>query len=104
MEVGGIAGGVGYGVRRWQVHNNPHRIHSARELMRRVEEPGPYHNFPESFNKEIFKGARRVVSERYVLYTQQGSINGVNGTFEIGVRPSPSGRIEVIVHRFFRPD
>lgn len=82
----------------------PHRIYSARELIRRAEEPGPFHNFPESFNTEIFRGNRQVISENYILYTQRGSINGVEGTFEIGVRPSASGRIEVIVHRFFRPD
>jgi hypothetical protein len=82
----------------------PHRIYSARELIRRAEEPGPYHNFPESFNAVIFGGNRQVISENYILYTKRGSINGVEGTYEIGVRPSASGRIEVIVHRFFRPD
>jgi RHS repeat-associated protein len=82
----------------------PNRIYSARELVRRAAEPGPYHNFPESFNARIFHGNRQVISDNYVLYTQRGSINGVSGTFEIGVRPSPSGRTEVILHRFFRPD
>ncbi|MBB5020682.1 hypothetical protein HNQ59_004007 [Chitinivorax tropicus] len=111
----------------------PNRIYSARELMRRVEEPGPFHNFPESINKDIFAGQRTVVSDRYVLYTKDGTItlpgepiygkaqvrigDGqrvreiigttpsriVEGTFEIGVRPSVSGRTEVITHRFFRP-
>jgi hypothetical protein len=82
----------------------PHRIYSARELIRRAEEPGPYHNFPESFNAVIFRGNRQVISENYMLYTKRGSINGVEGTYEIGVCPSASGRIEVIVHCFFRPD
>jgi len=82
----------------------PHRIYSARELIRRAEEAGPYHNFPESFNVVIFQGNRQVISENYILYMQHGSINGVEGTYELGVRPSASGRIEVIVHRFFRPD
>jgi len=31
------------------------RIYSARELIRRGAEPGPYHNFPEVFNKSIFE-------------------------------------------------
>ena len=104
----------------------PNRIYSARELIRRAEEPGPYHNFPESFNEWIFKGNRTVVNDKYVVYTQRGSITApareevvqlsggsvvirhqakvVEGTFEIGVRPSASGRTEVITHRFFRPD
>ena len=86
------------------VPRKPNRIYSARELMRRAQEPGPFHNFPECFNQEIFKGNRQVVSKDYILYTERGSINGRTGTFEIGVRPSASGRTEVIVHRFFRPD
>jgi hypothetical protein len=82
----------------------PNRIYSARELIRRAEEPGPYHNFPESFNQVIFNGNRQVVSPNYILYTQRGYVNGRPGTFEIGVRPSATGSTEVIVHRFFRPD
>lgn len=88
----------------------PNRIYSARELKRRAEEPrfnntpNPNHNFPESFNAEIFKGNKTIVKETYHLYTKPGSLNGRSGVFEIGVRPSPSGRTEVITHRFFRPD
>ncbi len=88
----------------------PNRIYSSRELQRRAENPrangspNPNHNFPESFNDEIFKGTRTVVSDDYVLYTKRGVLNGKEGTYEIGVRPSASGRNEVITHRFFRPD
>jgi hypothetical protein len=82
----------------------PTRIYSAKELIRRAEESGPFHNFPEFFNAEIFRGTRQIITDSYILYTQRGSINGVKGTFEIGVRSSASGRTEVIVHRFFRPD
>ena len=83
---------------------SPNRIYSARELIRRAEEPGPNHNFPESFNEEIFNGTRTVKSPNYTEYTQRGAMNGKEGTYEIGVRPSVSGRTEVITHRFFRPD
>lgn len=86
------------------LRREPHRIYSARELIRRAEEPGPMHNFPESFNPIIFNGTRRVVSPDYILYTHRGAVNGREGTFEIGVRPSASGNVEVITHRFFRPD
>lgn len=88
----------------------PNRIYSARELIRRAENPrvnntpNPNHNFPESFNTEIFKGNKTVVSDNYHLYTKPGALNGRSGVFEIGVRPSVSGRTEVITHRFFRPD
>jgi hypothetical protein len=111
----------------------PNRIYSARELLRRVEEPGPFHNFPESFNGDIFAGNRTVISDNYVLYTKEGTITLpgepiygrtqvqigegqrvreivgytepriVDGTFEIGVNPSATGRTEIITHRFFRP-
>ena len=88
----------------------PNRIYSSRELQRRAENPrangtpNPNHNFPESFNDEIFQGTRLVVSDNYVLYTKRGFLNGKSGTYEIGVIPSTSSRNEVITHRFFNPD
>jgi hypothetical protein len=45
-----------------------------------------------------------VISPDNTLYTKPGTLNGVSGTYEIGVRPSPSGRTEVITHRFFQAD
>ncbi len=121
-----------YGIRQADSVTGPNRIYSARELLRRVEEPGPFHNFPEAFNSEIFSDKRTVVSDRYVLYTKEGGIvlpgapiygsskvrigtdrpvreiigfsdpRFIIGTYEIGVRPSLTGRTEVITHRFFR--
>lgn len=90
------------------------RIYSARELVRRAAEPGPFHNFPESFNQAIFSGSKTVtpnffnvakpgLSNTNTLYQMPGAINGTKGIFEIGVRPSLSGNTEVIMHRFFRP-
>ena len=92
------------------VAKEPNRIYSAGELKRRAENPrnnnsaNPNHNFPESFNAEIFKGNKTIVSDKYHLYTKPGTLNGHSGTYEIGVRPSASGRTEVITHRFFNPD
>ena len=94
----------------------PNRIYSARELIRRAAELGPFQNFPESFNRAIFdRGARTVtpnffnkakagLSNDSVMYRLRGTVNGAEGTFEIGARPSLSGQTEVISHRFFRPD
>jgi RHS repeat-associated protein len=93
---------VGDGARA--VGKEPNRIYSARELVRRSEAADSFHNFPESFNKSILSGNRQVIGDDYMLYTQRGTINGVEGTFEIGVRPSASGRTEIITHRFFKPD
>jgi len=36
------------------------KIYSARVLTRMAEEPGPYHNFPGSFDDAIFQGTRTV--------------------------------------------
>jgi hypothetical protein len=83
----------------------PNRIYSSRVLNRSADEPGPYHNFPFSFDEEIFRhGTRTVVKGDYVVYRLRGTLNGQEGTFEIGVRPSDSGRTETITHRFFKPD
>lgn len=107
--VAGIASKVSGKVTK-SVAKEPNRIYSARELKRRAENPrnnnsaNPNHNFPESFNAEIFKGNKTIVSDKYHLYTKPGTLNGRSGTYEIGVRPSASGRTEVITHRFFQPD
>ena len=83
---------------------SPKHIYSARELVRRAAEPGPYHNFPGSYDDLILQyGQRQDISDNYVLYTLPGIVNGDAGTFELGVRPSESGGTEVVVHRFFRP-
>jgi hypothetical protein len=93
----------------------PNRIYSTRELLRRAEEPGPFHNFPESFNKQIFESGNRTVTLDYfnkarqglssdsIQYRLPGTVNGRDGVFEIFARPSTSGNTEVIMHRFFNP-
>ena len=87
------------------VMSEPNRIYSARVLRRSSGDSGPYHNFPETFDNQIFKhGRRHVRSEDYIVYELRGVLNSRPGTYDIGVRPSASGRTEVIVHRFFKPD
>jgi RHS repeat-associated protein len=92
----------------------PTRIYSARVLIR-MADGDTYHNFPESFNQTVFdSGARSnvagyftkpraLLSNDSVNYTLSGSINGVDGEYQIFTRPSVSRRVEVIMHRFFRP-
>ena len=91
-------------------------IYSARVLIRSAEESGPFHNFPESFNQQIFDQGTRTVTPNFwntpraglssdaVMYELPGNANGTAGTFQIGVRPSVSGNTEVITHRFFKPN
>ena len=79
------------------------RIFSARVLERMAE--GPLHSFPQSIGDEVLaRGQRTVKSSSYVEYTMPGVVNGRSGVYEVGVRPSASGRTEVITHWFFRPD
>jgi RHS repeat-associated protein len=90
------------------------RIYSARVLIR-MAVSDTYHNFPESFNQTVFDlGSRSTVTGYFskpvsllsndsVNYALPGSINGVDGEYQIFTRPSVSGRVEVIMHRFFMP-
>ena len=79
-KFGGTLTKLGRGVEVRDVPSNldnstPTRIYSARELLRRVEEPGPFHNFPESFNADIFKnGTRTVINDDYIEYVLPGEI------------------------------
>jgi RHS repeat-associated protein len=73
--------------------------YSERVGARSAEDPGPNHNFPSSFDKEIMQNGQKTVgSDGYTQYNLRGSVNGREGTYEIGVK---NGQIE---HRFFRPD
>jgi hypothetical protein len=70
----------------------------SREKRKRAGHP-PNHNFPSSFDKEIIQtGQKTFGSDGYTQYNLRGSVNGQEGTYEIGVK---GGQIE---HRFFRPD
>jgi RHS repeat-associated protein len=92
------------------------KIYSARVLQRMSDEPGPMHNFPGSFDDEIFQSGSRSVKPDYfnkvrpnldndsIQYRLSGEVRGKSGTFEIFTRPSTSGHTELIIHRFFRPD
>jgi hypothetical protein len=92
----------------------PTRIYSARVLIR-MAVGDTYHNFPESFNQSVFDlGVRSTVAGYFskpvsllsndsVNYTLPGSINGADGEYQIFTRPSVSGKVEVIMHRFFMP-
>tara|TARA_R110002020_G_scaffold466285_2_gene688737 strand:- start:2390 stop:2788 length:399 start_codon:yes stop_codon:yes gene_type:complete len=91
------------------------RIYSARELLRRTAEPGPFHNFPESFNQAIFTQGTKTAAPNFfkvskpglsntgIMYELPGTVNGTDRIFQIGVRPTISGNTELIMHRFFKP-
>lgn len=74
------------------------------------------HNFPGSFDEKIFSEGTRTVTPDYfnkpkanlsndsIQYKLPGVLNGKEGVYEIFTRPSVSGRTELVMHRFFRPN
>lgn len=81
-----------------------------------VVSPGPMHNFQGSFDETVFSQGTRTVKPGYfnkskpnlsndsIQYRLPGVVNGRGGVYEIFTRPSTSGRTEMLIHRFFRPD
>ncbi len=95
--------------------SQPLRFYSARVLNRAAEAKDTYHNFPQSFNEEVFSSGQQTRASNYfnqsragysndsIRYSLSGSINGEPGSYEIFTRPSITGRSELIMHRAFRP-
>jgi RHS repeat-associated protein len=103
----------------------PKRIYSFR-ILKPLDKKDAFHDFPYSFDSRIFEKGKRTVhanrykgrskqglSDHYVVYELRGtrtignSFSGgkkYTGTYQIGTRPTPNGRNELIIHRFFKPD
>jgi len=80
----------------------PRLIYSARELLRSASEPGPFHNFPRTFDSHIIQnGVQTVAKGNYIQFDLAGTANGRNGVYQIGLRVTQKGL--VVVHRFFKP-
>ncbi len=48
-------------------------------------QPDLYHDLPGTFARDILQqGARTIENQGYVQYELPGTINGVNGTFQLG--------------------
>ncbi|ELV7526255.1 hypothetical protein QMU91_002486, partial [Flavobacterium psychrophilum] len=71
--------------------------YAPRVRARGVEDPTS-HNFPYSFDKHILETTAIPKNNGYNIYQLEGSMNGKNGVFEIGVTNK-----NIIDHRFFRP-
>lgn len=55
--------------------STPNRIFSARVLRRSAEESGPYHNFPSSFDDQIFTQGTRTVTRNFWRTDRQALSN-----------------------------
>jgi hypothetical protein len=55
-------------------------------------------------NSNYFTKAKPNLGNDSIQYRLLGELNGRVGVYEIYTRPSVSGRTELIMHRFFRPD
>lgn len=74
------------------------KIYSARVLQRMADEPGPFHNFPGSFDETIFSQGAWTVNPGYfnkakpnlsndsVLYRLPGEVNGLNADEGVAAR------------------
>jgi hypothetical protein len=115
MAVGGTIGvattiGVSYanGINPWTgtkiVNNSSNSTktdnhgykYDQRVRMRALDDPTS-HNFPYSFDEHILSTTPIVKSDGYLIYRLEGTMNGINGYYEIGVHKG------IIDHRFFRP-
>ena len=73
--------------------------YSERVEARSLEESGPNHNFPRSFDRDIIRNGQKSFGKNgYEQYNLRGSINGKEGSYELGIQ---NGQV---IHRFFRPD
>jgi hypothetical protein len=52
----------------------------------------------------FYNKAKPSLSNDSVIYELPGTVNGTDGTFQIGVRPSVSGNTWAIINRFSQPD
>lgn len=71
--------------------------YDERVRMRALEDPKS-HNFPYSFDESILSTTPIVKPDNYMIYRLDGTMNGINGYYEIGVTKGG-----IINHRFFRP-
>jgi hypothetical protein len=63
-------------------------------------DPGPYHNFPTSFDEQIINDGGVTVTNdnpEYTQYELPGSLNGTDGNYEVGLDGDGN-----VVHRCFR--
>jgi hypothetical protein len=71
--------------------------YDERVRMRALDDPTS-HNFPYSFDESILSTTPIVKPDGYMIYQLNGTMNGINGYYEIGVTKGG-----IINHRFFRP-
>jgi hypothetical protein len=67
-------------------------------LANMAADSGLFHSFPTLVAQEVLSTEGQVINANYTLYTLQGSINGSEGVYEIGV--NAAGQIS---HYFFNP-
>jgi RHS repeat-associated protein len=78
------------------ITNNHGYEYDPRVRMRALDDPTS-HNFPYSFDESILSTTPIVKPDGYLIYRLEGTMNGINGYYEIGVNKG------IIDHRFFRP-
>ena len=88
-------GNVGRKTKNVYSHNHMY----MERVQSRAEEEAVFHDFPYSFDDVILSNVKpRIKHDAYQLYRMKGSINGMEGFYEIGINKNG-----MINHRFFKP-
>ena len=101
LVITGLSAGVaGYGAvnRNFVKAYNHSYKYDTRVRVRAVQDPTS-HNFPYTYDDAILSTQPIPQKNGYNIYQLNGSMNGKNGVFEIGLTKEG-----VIDHRFFRPN
>ena len=76
-----------------------HSFKYADRVRSRALQDPVSHNFPYSFDDAVLKTNPVIKNNGYKMFQQQGTMNGKNGVFEIGLTKDG-----IIDHRFFKPN
>ncbi|AVQ47670.1 hypothetical protein [Clostridium botulinum] len=79
-------------------NGNKNLVYDERTLRRMLEDGGPYHNIPNSFDKSIISNEPYVIrADGRVEFLKKGTINGKEGVYHMTIQDN------VVKHKLFTP-
>ncbi|WP_409069170.1 hypothetical protein ACFLKB_04880 [Clostridium sp. FAM 1755] len=79
-------------------NGNKNLVYDERTLRRMLEDGGPYHNIPNSFDKSIISNEPYVIrGDGRVEFLKKGTINGKEGVYHMTIQDN------VVKHKLFTP-
>ncbi|AUM95037.1 MULTISPECIES: hypothetical protein [Clostridium] len=80
-------------------NGNKNLVYDERTLRRMLEDGGPYHNIPNSFDKSIISNEPYVIrADGRVEFLKKGTINGKEGVYHMTIQDN------VVKHKLFTPN